>query len=395
MVQQSHNNLSRWFGVIMVAACCTVASLPTTGHAATVADHAGLADALRHIGEHPPTAVNQDKHMDFPTLMETLAQNRVVFVGETHDRYGDHLNQLAVLQALQQRNPNLAIGVEWFQQPFQGVLNDYLAGKISESDMLSRSGYYERWRYDYRLLRPIVEFAKANHLPVIALNAQVELTRKVSQGGLEALTPAERAQLPAIINPPDASYRERLEKVFAQHSKDKREFDNFLLVQRIWDETMAHNIARYLQAHPQHQMVVFSGSGHISYDVGIPQDLARQMPGIKLATVTSSAAKEVEPGMADYFLLSEALDLPPTGKLGVMLDEKDGVVKIIGIDPGSAAEKAGLRKGDRLTDANGIAIHDITSLKLALAAYKPGNKLNVLVQHRDEKATHSYTITLQ
>lgn len=395
MVQQSHNNLSRWFGAIMVAACCTVASLPTTSHAVTVADHAGLADALRHIGEHPPTAVNQDKHMDFPTLMETLAQNRVVFVGETHDRYGDHLNQLVVLQALQQRNPNLAIGVEWFQQPFQGVLNDYLAGKISESDMLSRSGYYERWRYDYRLLRPIMEFAKANHLPVIALNAQVELTRKVSQGGLEALTPAERAQLPAIINPPDASYRERLEKVFAQHSKDKREFDNFLLVQRIWDETMAHNIARYLQAHPQHQMVVFSGSGHISYDVGIPQDLARQMPDIKLATVTSSAAKEVEPGMVDYFLLSEALDLPPTGKLGVMLDEKDNALNIIALDTDSAAGKAGLQQGDHLASVNGTHIHSMADLKLALSAFKPGDKVSVTVERQGKPKPLAYNVTLR
>ena len=80
------------------------------GAAAETVTHTGLADALAYVEKHPLAT----------SLSETLAQNRVVFVGEMHDRYDHHLNQLAVLQALHQKNPNIAIGVEWFQQPFQG-----------------------------------------------------------------------------------------------------------------------------------------------------------------------------------------------------------------------------------------------------------------------------------
>lgn len=382
--------------MVMTVSC--LAACPSwASSAADLPEDAGLADSLRYIGEHPPTAVNQNPPQDFPALMAKLAANRVVFVGETHDRYGHHLNQLAILQALQQHNPNLAIGVEWFQQPFQSVLNDYLTGNISESEMLNRSEYYGRWGYDYRLLRPIMAFAKAKHLPVIALNAPVELTRKVSQGGLEALTPAERAQLPPVIHPPEAAYRARLEKAFAAHPQDNRQFGHFLLVQRIWDETMAQNIAHYLQAHPQHPMVVFAGTGHISHGAGVPQDLARQVPGVTVATVASVEGREAQPqpGLADHLLLGQAVELPPTGMLGVMLDEKGNALEIIGVETNSAAGKAGLHKGDKLTKVNEVVIHGIADLKLALAAYKPGDKVTVMAQGRDEATPKAYAITLQ
>ncbi len=135
--------------------CFAAASLLFSGVMAAPVEHANLADALAYVGKHPIAA----------PLLDSLDKNRVVFVGEAHDRYDHHLNQLAVLQALHQRNPNIAMGVEWFQQPFQVAVNDFLAGKISEAELLRRTEYFERWGYDYRQLRPIMEYAKANHIP--------------------------------------------------------------------------------------------------------------------------------------------------------------------------------------------------------------------------------------
>ncbi len=361
--------------------------------AATV-EHATLDEVLAYIGEHAPTGVVQGKALPFSTLITSLAQNRVVFVGEIHDRYDHHLHQLAVLQALHQRNPKLAIGVEWFQQPFQPVVNDYLAGKLTEVEFLRRSEYFERWGYDYRQLRPILEYAKTNRLPVIALNAPVELTRKVSQGGLEALSKAERAQLPPIIRPADTAYQTRLRKVFEAHSQDSQQFERFMLVQRIWDETMAYNVARYLQAHPEHRMAVFAGVGHISDGAGIPQDLARQMPGIALATVASSETPE-QAVTVDYTLLTEVVNLPPTGKLGVLLDTQHNRLRISALDNNSAAGKAGLQKGDRLASLEGIALQTMLDLKLVLSQYKAGDSVSMAVERQGTKDLLAYTVVLQ
>lgn len=378
---------------LLVACLVVIGVLPIGSNAATV-EHVNLDEALAHIREHMPTAVVQDKPLPFSTLMETLAQNRVVFVGEIHDRYDHHLHQLAVLQGLHQRNPKLAIGVEWFQQPFQPVLNDYLAGKLTEVEFLRRSEYFERWGYDYRQLRPILEYAKANRLPVLALNAPVELTRKVSQGGLEALSNGERAQLPPTIHPADAAYQARLRKVFEAHSKDPQQFERFMLVQRIWDETMAHKVARYLKVHPEHQMVVFAGVGHISDGAGIPADLARQLPALKLATVASSDSKATAAAV-DYPLITEAVTLPSTGKLGVLLDAQGKGLSISALDKNSAAGKAGLQKGDRLATLEGMALENMADLKLALSQYQVGKTVKMTVERAGSNDLLAYTVVLQ
>jgi uncharacterized iron-regulated protein len=374
--------------VVLGLALCSVAS-------AGALEHASLPDALAYVAQHPPVAINQDRKLPFPKLMDALDQNRVVFVGEIHDRYDHHLNQLAILQALHQKTPKLAIGVEWFQQPFQPVVNDFLAGRIDESELLRRTEYFDRWRYDYRMLRPIMEYAKANGLPVIALNAPVELTRKVSEGGLEALTAAERAQLPSRISPPDKAYRSRLEKIFARHGEDKSQLENFMLVQRIWDETMAQNITRFLQPNPDWRMVVFSGSGHISYGAGIPQDVAARLPGIRQVTLASSDPGDVQPGVVDYFILTHPASLPATGKLGVWLKTAAEGVQIGEMTQDSAAQKAGLQTGDRLASLNGTGIRSLADLMLMLGQHKPGEKVSMTVQREGKAKLLPFNVTLQ
>lgn len=377
----------KWLAISLM---CWLPSVVT----ASVLQHLAWVDALAYVMEHPPQGIHKGQVLPFPALIDALTQKRVVFVGEVHDRYDHHLNQLALLQALHQRNPYLAIGVEWFQQPFQLVLNDFLAEKISEAELLRRSEYFDRWRYDYRLLRPILEYAKANRLPVLALNATVELTHKVSNGGLDALTPSERAQLPEI-SPPDSSYKARLKKIFAQHSPSKGEFDHFMLVQRIWDETMANNVVRYLKTHPQHQMIVFSGSGHISFGAGIPHDVAQQLPGIALATVVSSDPQDIEPGRADYFLPTQMLELPPTGRLGVWLKSAPDGVRIGTLQPDSAAKRAGLQQGDKIVGLNATPIRDMADLMLALTQYPPATTVEVTVQREGEARALVYSVALQ
>ena len=65
-------------------------------------------------------AVDLDTTLSLDKLTSQLAAKRVVFVGETHDRYDHHLNQLEIIKRLHQLDPNLAIGVEYFQRHFHG-----------------------------------------------------------------------------------------------------------------------------------------------------------------------------------------------------------------------------------------------------------------------------------
>ena len=122
-------------------------------------------------GENP-TVIDLSSLMTMESLVQKVSDNRVIFVGESHDRYEHHLNQLAVIENQHARYPVLAIGLEFFQQPFQPVLDDYIAGKIDEAEFIRRTEYFERWRFDYRLYRPIFSYAREHGIPLIALNIE-------------------------------------------------------------------------------------------------------------------------------------------------------------------------------------------------------------------------------
>ncbi len=98
-------------------------------------------------------------------IIPALADKRVVFIGEQHTRYDHHLAQLEVIRRLHALHPQLAIGMEMFQQPFQRYLDDYVAGSIDEQAMLRATEYYRRWRMDYRHYAPILRYAREHGLP--------------------------------------------------------------------------------------------------------------------------------------------------------------------------------------------------------------------------------------
>jgi len=141
-------------------------------------------------------AVDLDSALPPDKLATQLATKRVVFIGEIHDRYDHHTNQLEIIRRLHELDPNLAIGVEYFQQPFQQQVDDYIAGRISENEFLRTTEYYRRWKYDYRLYAPIFRYAREQRIPVRALNVPTALTSAVARVGIAGLTEEQRVYLP-------------------------------------------------------------------------------------------------------------------------------------------------------------------------------------------------------
>src|SRR5690606_39066069 len=150
-------------------------------------------------------------------IIPDLAERRVVFVGETHSRFDHHLIQLEILRRLAAGNERIVLAVEWFQQPFQEVLDEYLRGDIDETTLLRRSEYYERWRFDFRHYGQILRFARERGIRVIALNLPAEVTRAAARQDLGELDPHLRQWIPEDIDRGDEAYRRRLQATFDAH----------------------------------------------------------------------------------------------------------------------------------------------------------------------------------
>ncbi len=265
---------------------------------------------------------------------QKLASERAVCVGEEHKNPHHHWFQLQVVQHLSRVWPHAALGMEMFQRPFQGVLDDYAARRIDDAALRSRSGWEDRWGYDFGLYRPIIAAAVDAHQALLALNAPKELTKKVAHKGLEGLAPDEKAQIPQL-ELHDTAHRAWFDALMedmggtAAHGKkpdtppggdagseDMPSADRIYTVQVIWDETMADTAAKWLSSHPDGRLVILAGTGHC-HDSAIVGRLKRR--GIKDVVSVRSVIDDGEGGVAealakpinDYLIV---LQLPPDVK---------------------------------------------------------------------------------
>lgn len=242
-------------------------------------------------------------------IVSQLQAAKVVYLGETHDRESDRQQQLAIMQTLFDRNSRLAIGMEMFQRQMQPVLDRYLAGKITADELRQQSEFDRRWGYKWESYLPILEFAKANRLPVIALNTPTEITRKASKTGLESLTKAELEYIPPLdqIDRSNLKYQQMILGSYQQHagivSIASKSFDRFYTAQLLWDETMADRVATFAKQNPDRQTIVIAGQAHIIYGYGIPDRVMRRMGNSKFNQKTVLLSHEedrIEPQPADF-----------------------------------------------------------------------------------------------
>jgi uncharacterized iron-regulated protein len=194
-------------------------------------------------------------------ILQELSPANIVYLGEIHDRLLDHQNQLAIIEHLYQKNPRLAMGLEMFQKPYQGSIDRYLAGQISEAELVKQTEYQKRWGFPWDNYAPLLRFAKEHKLPVVALNVPTEIDKS------------------------NAIYRQLIQESFNQHQHqavtNSKGWERFYETQLVWDETMAATIAEFYQQHPGDRFVAIAGQAHIENGYGIPDRVARRLASRK------------------------------------------------------------------------------------------------------------------
>jgi len=337
---------------------------------------------LRITVDEPPRAVETAATSTFPDIITRLLSARVVYVGEGHTTYEDHLLQLRVIRALHQQDPNLAIGMEMFNRSAQPALDDYVAGRIDEAAMLRQAHYFKNWGYDYRLYQDIIRFARRHHLPLIALNQEKNIVSKVfREGSIASLSDEERTQLPPDRDLALPGYQERIHSVFTMHAAPSPDrFKGFLQAQALWDETMAATAADYLAAHPDQRLVVLAGVGHVAKADAIPPRVARRLPQIQQAVVANIDATEADPDRIDYAFLLAPAQLPPAPIMGVVLADSDQGIRVEELSPHGRAKEVGMRADDLILALDGEPVKTVEELKVFMLGKQRGDTVRVSIQ---------------
>ncbi len=275
------------------------------------------------LGQSAPSAYRLYKPDGQPATLDdlvgALARTEVVFIGESHDDPGAHTLQLDLLRAAYARygvdgaaaKRQLVLSLEMFERDVQLVLDEYLAGLIPESQFLSCSRPWDNYQRDYR---PLVEFAKAHHIPVVAANAPRRYVNLVGRAGREALTKlseSARAFLPPLpYGPASAAYETKFRHLMSDLHGTSGDGSGdggrhhpppltpMLDAQSLWDATMAHAIAETLAHIPQALVVHINGRFHSEEGLGIPEHLAGYRKGTRMLLVTV-VADAADPDLFD------------------------------------------------------------------------------------------------
>ncbi len=335
---------------------------------------------VAHLKETTP-AIDVSTLKTLPDIIEGIANKRIVYVGELHDRFSHHLVQLQIIRALHEKNKKIAIGMEMFQRPFQKEIDEYIEGRIQEDEFLRRSEYFKRWGFDYNLYKPILDFARAEKIAVIALNVRREIVEKVAKSGIDSLSQEEKREIPQDMDYSDSAYRKRLEEVFKAHvGTAEKSFDFFYESQILWDETMSLSIDEFFRRHRDYekdgQMVVVAGGGHVSFGAGIPKrTFRRNSYSYSIILCDGDVSKD----SADYIVFPKPVEAPTSGKLMVLLNDEHGKITISGFPSGSVSEKAGLKIGDWILTLDAARVRTIDDVKIHLLNKKKGDAVRVRV----------------
>lgn len=362
-----------------------VVSIAVAGLAATAA--AAPSASCLSPGQWYTPAGERTVAIALPTLLKNLAATRVVLLGERHDDADHHRWQLQVIAALHAQQPNLVIGIEMLPRRAQPVLDQWVAGQLTESDLLTRTEWARVWGFDASMYLPILHFARLNRIPVAAVNVDRAIVSEVGAKGLAAVPEEQREGVgaPAAAR---RAYRDRLEQVFREHgssSDGAAAFDRFVQAQLFWDRGFAEGLAAAAKRPGDPLVVGIMGSGHLAHGDGVPHQLADLgFPGsaVLLPVESDTPCHDLPAGLAQaVFALAPVPASKTTAKplLGVQLEPGADGVRIADVTAGSVADKAGLKAGDVLRQVASRPVKESRDVVAAVARQAPGTWLPVTV----------------
>jgi uncharacterized iron-regulated protein len=236
-------------------------------------------------------------------VVAAIAASEVVFIGETHNDPAAHLIERQLLEHTYTRLADdskthanrLVLSLEMFERDVQTPLDEYLAGLITEPQFLASSRPWKNYETDYR---PLVEFARAHQLHVVAANAPERYVNRVGRLGrdsLKALSPAALAWLAPLPYPAASSaYAAKFNEAMGGDAMHGTHGNPHLLdAQVLRDATMAHSLAEELQRQ-QHALILHvTGIFHTESRLGTPEQLHSYRPQTRVLVLA------ILPGSAD------------------------------------------------------------------------------------------------
>lgn len=236
----------------------------------------------------------EGKEVNFGKMMKQVSKADLIFIGELHNNPISHWLEMKVIKAID-RQGDLIIGMEMFERDVQQKLNDYLSGNLEIEAFLDQSRPWSNYKTDYA---PIIEYAKAKKIPVIASNIPKQYASMVYKDGfvvIEGLVEDESKWIAPLPIPYDASlpaYKAMLDMVPGHGG------ENFPKAQAIKDATMADSIVKNWPSNGK--FIHINGSYHSDDQEGIVWYINQYKSGTKMTTISTAVQSNIDVLSAEY-----------------------------------------------------------------------------------------------
>ncbi len=312
----------------------------------------------------------EGRSRSFAEILQALDDADVMLVGEEHDDVvGHHVEAELLIRAAQRmgaltdesESRPVVLSLEMFERDVQYIVDEYLADLITEEQFTRSSRPWPRYDTDYR---PMVRFARAHGLPVVAANAPRRYVNRVSRlgpGALSDLSDVAKSFLPPLPYPEASKeYTEQWNALMAEmmaaastdstHAADSvatpdtagaavtaeveeraaagaekedvgeggdrpppagHGMGNALYAQALWDAAMGHSVVDALMRHQRALVIHYAGSFHVQRGTGIPERVMGYRPGTRLLTVVLQPADDIDAwdeehrDLADFVVLTQ------------------------------------------------------------------------------------------
>lgn len=219
-------------------------------------------------------------------IVADMAAADVLFFGEEHNDSAGHYLENKIFRALHAAySGNVALSLEMFETDNQTPLNEYLAGQIDESRLAKDARLWSNYK-DYR---PMVDYAKQNHVPVIAANPPRRYVSMVSKRGmasLDSLSKEAKAFLPPLpYDTLPGRYREK----FMDIMKGSPGGDNprVYYSQCLWDAGMSYSIYRFTKQNKGKKVFHCVGGFHCAEKLGTAAQLKLRNKKLRILNIAS------------------------------------------------------------------------------------------------------------
>ena len=192
--------------------------------------------------------------LSFDSVLDKIAGKQVIFIGEIHGTASIHLLQSEVIKRLKQRGREVVVALEAFPFSRQKILDKWIEGTLDKYAF--QQAYEMSWSIPIEYYEEIFDYAREQHIPLLAINAEDRMIRDVSRNGLRVVPEDFLRKIRYTDCSTDPEYKDLVNKT--PHAS---EFPYFCDAQRLRDSVMASIIAQAVKGDNE-TVIVLAGVMH-------------------------------------------------------------------------------------------------------------------------------------